>query len=304
MTLYFLYRNSGLCWTGAENQTSCEEGMENSQNKLKLFENKKVRYAWNAEEEEWYFSVVDIVEVLTESPHPRRYWSDLKTKLENEGSEVYDKIVQLKLPAPDGKMRETDVLSTKNVLRLIQSIPSPKAEPFKMWLAQVGNDRLEEYADPEKAISRGAEYYRAKGYTDGWINQRLQTIEMRKELTDEWKARGIEKEADFAILTNEMTKAWSGLTVKEYKQKKGLKKENLRDNMTNIELVLNMLAEVTATSISKQEEPQGFEENKSVAVRGGKVAHTAKKEYEKATGLKAVSSLNAKNKKALEVKKK
>ncbi len=278
--------------------------MENSQNKLKLFENKKVRYAWNAEEEEWYFSVVDIVEVLTESPHPRRYWSDLKTKLENEGSEVYDKIVQLKLPAPDGKMRETDVLSTKNVLRLIQSIPSPKAEPFKMWLAQVGNDRLEEYADPEKAISRGAEYYRAKGYTDGWINQRLRTIEMRKELTDEWKARGIEKEADFAILTNEMTKAWSGLTVKEYKQKKGLKKENLRDNMTNIELVLNMLAEVTATSISKQEEPQGFEENKSVAVRGGKVAHTSKKEYEKATGLKAVSSLNAKNKKALEVKKK
>lgn len=304
MTYYFLYRNSGLCWTGAENQTSCEEGMENSQNKLKLFENKKVRYAWNAEEEEWYFSVVDIVEVLTESPHPRRYWSDLKTKLENEGSEVYDKIVQLKLPAPDGKMRETDVLSTKNILRLIQSIPSPKAEPFKMWLAQVGNDRLEEYADPEKAISRGAEYYRAKGYTDGWINQRLRTIEMRKELTDEWKARGIEKEADFAILTNEMTKAWSGLTVKEYKQKKGLKKENLRDNMTNIELVLNMLAEVTATSISKQEEPQGFEENKSVAVRGGKVAHTAKKEYEKATGLKAVSSLNAKNKKALEVKKK
>lgn len=278
--------------------------MENSQNKLKLFENKKVRYAWNAEEEEWYFSVVDIVEVLTESPHPRRYWSDLKTKLENEGSEVYDKIVQLKLPAPDGKMRETDVLSTKNVLRLIQSIPSPKAEPFKMWLAQVGNDRLEEYADPEKAISRGAEYYRAKGYPDSWINQRLQTIEMRKELTDEWKARGIEKEADFAILTNEMTKAWSGLTVKEYKQKKGLKKENLRDNMTNIELVLNMLAEVTATSISKQEEPQGFEESKSVAVRGGKVANTAKKEYEKATGLKAISSLNAKDKQALEVKKK
>ena len=304
MTYYFLYRNSGLCWTGAENQTSCEEGMENSQNKLKLFENKKVRYAWNAEEEEWYFSVVDIVEVLTETDRPRKYWNDLKKKLLQEGSELSDKIGQLKLPAPDGKMRETDVLSTKNVLRLIQSIPSPKAEPFKMWLAQVGNDRLEEYADPEKAISRGAEYYRAKGYTDGWINQRLQTIEMRKELTDEWKARGIEKEADFAILTNEMTKAWSGLTVKEYKQKKGLKKENLRDNMTNIELVLNMLAEVTATSISKQEEPQGFEENKSVAVRGGKVANTAKKEYEKATGLKAVSSLNAKNKKALEVKKK
>ncbi|MBR4321175.1 BRO family protein [Treponema sp.] len=280
--------------------------MENShaQNKLKLFENKKIRYVWNAEEEEWYFSVIDVVEVLSGSQNPRRYWSDLKIKLVKEGSEVYDKIVQLKLQAADGKMRETDVLSTKNVLRLIQSIPSPKAEPFKMWLAQVGNDRLEEYADPEKAIARGAEYYRAKGYTEGWINQRLQTIEMRKELTDEWKARGIEKETDYAILTNEMTKAWSGLTVKEYKQKKGLKKENLRDNMTNIELVLNMLAEVTATSISKQEQPEGFEANKNVAVRGGKVANTAKEEYEKATGLKAVSDLNANDKLSLEIRNK
>ena len=280
--------------------------MENShsQKKLKLFENKKIRYVWNAEEEEWYFSVIDVVEVLSESQNPRRYWSDLKIKLIKEGSEVYDKIVQLKLQAADGKMRETDVLSTKNVLRLIQSIPSPKAEPFKMWLAQVGNDRLEEYADPEKTIARGAEYYRAKGYTEGWINQRLQTIEMRKELTDEWKARGIEKETDYAILTNEMTKAWSGLTVKEYKQKKGLKKENLRDNMTNIELVLNMLAEVTATSISKQEHPEGFEANKNVAVRGGKVANTAKEEYEKATGLKAVSDLNANDKLSLEIRNK
>ena len=280
--------------------------MENShaQNKLKLFENKKIRYVWNAEEEEWYFSVIDVVEVLSGSQNPRRYWSDLKIKLVKEGSEVYDKIVQLKLQAADGKMRETDVLSTKNVLRLIQSIPSPKAEPFKMWLAQVGNDRLEEYADPEKAIARGAEYYRAKGYTEGWINQRLQTIEMRKELTDEWKARGSEKETDYAILTNEMTKAWSGLTVKEYKQKKGLKKENLRDNMTNIELVLNMLAEVTATSISKQEQPEGFEANKNVAVRGGKVANTAKEEYEKATGLKAVSDLNANDKLSLEIRNK
>jgi len=279
--------------------------MENShsQNKLKLFENKKIRYVWNAEEEEWYFSVIDVVEVLSESPNPRRYWSDLKIKLVKEGSELYDKIVQLKLPASDGKNYKTDTLSTKNVLRLIQSIPSPKAEPFKMWLAQLGNDRLEEYADPEKAIVRGAEYYRAKGYTEGWINQRLQTIEMRKELTDEWKARGIEKETDYAILTNEMTKAWSGLSVKEYKQKKGLKKENLRDNMTNIELVLNMLAEVTATSISKQEQTEGFEANKNVAVRGGKVANTAKEEYEKATGLKAVSDLNAKDKLALEVRK-
>lgn len=277
--------------------------MENShaQNKLKLFENKKIRYVWNNEEEDWYFSVVDVVEVLTDSERPRKYWNDLKRKLSDEGSELSDKIGQLKLPAADGKLYKTDVLSTKNILRLIQSIPSPKAEPFKMWLAQVGNDRLEEYADPEKAIARGAEYYRAKGYTEGWINQRLQTIEMRKELTDEWKARGIMKESDYAILTNEMTKAWSGLSVKEYKQKKGLKKENLRDNMTNIELVLNMLAEVTATSISRQEEPNGFEENKNVAVRGGKVANTAKEEYEKATRLKAVSSLNAKDKAALEV---
>ncbi len=282
--------------------------MENSQsqNKLKLFENKKIRYAWNAEEEEWYFSVIDVVEVLADSKDyltARKYWNKLKQRLTEEGSEVVTNCHQLKLQAADGKMRETDVLSTKNVLRLIQSIPSPKAEPFKMWLAQVGNDRLEEYADPEKAIVRGAEYYQSKGYTEGWINQRLQTIEMRKELTDEWKACGIEKETDYAILTNEMTKAWSGLSVKEYKQKKGLKKENLRDNMTNIELVLNMLAEVTATSISKQEQPKGFEANKNVAVRGGKVANTAKEEYEKATGLKAVSSLNANDKLELEVRK-
>ena len=188
--------------------------MENSQNKIKLFENKKIRYVWNDDEEDWYFSVVDIVEVLTESDRPRKYWNDLKKKLEEEGSQLSDKIGQLKLLAPDGKMRETDVLSTKNVLRLIQSIPSPKAEPFKMWLAQVGNDRLEEYADPEKAITRGAEYYRSKGYTEGWIKQRLQAIEMRKELADEWRNRGIEKESEFAILTNGITKAWSGLSVK------------------------------------------------------------------------------------------
>ena len=276
---------------------------QKSQNKLKLFENKKIRYVWNDEEEDWYFSVVDVCYALSESESSDMgaYWRKLKQRLKAEGSEVVTNCHALKLPAADGKSYKTDCLSTKNVLRLIQSIPSPKAEPFKMWLAQLGNDRLEEYADPEKAIIRGADYYRAKGYTEGWINQRLQTIEMRKELTDEWKARGIEKEVDYAILTNEMTKAWSGLTVKEYKQKKGLKKENLRDNMTNIELVLNMLAEVTATSISKQEQPQSFEENKNIAVRGGKVANTAKKEYEKATGLKAVSSLNAKDKKALEI---
>ena len=278
--------------------------MENSQsqNKLKLFENKKIRYVWNADEEDWYFSVVDIVEVLTESDRPRKYWNDLKKKLEEEGSQLSDKIGQLKLLAPDGKMRETDVLSTKNVLRLIQSIPSPKAEPFKMWLAQVGNDRLEEYADPEKAITRGAEYYRAKGYTEGWIKQRLQAIEMRKELTDEWRNRGIEKESEFAILTNEITKAWSGLSVKEYKQKKGLKKENLRDNMTNIELVLNMLAEVSTTAISKAKEPETFDENVSVAQEGGSVAKNARTDIESRIGKTVISEHNAKDKLALDVK--
>ena len=270
-------------------------------NKIKVFENKKVRTAWNEETEDWYFSVIDVIEILTESENPRDYWKVLKHRLAKEGSEVVTNCNQLKLPAADGKMRLTDVLDTKGILRLVQSVPSPKAEPFKMWLAKVGSERLDEIADPEKAILRGADYYRAKGYTEGWINQRLQTIEMRKELTDEWKKRDIESEKDYAILTNEMTKAWSGLTVKEYKEKKGLKKENLRDNMTNIELVLNMLAEVTSTAISKQEEPETFEENRKVAIRGGKVANSAKEEYEKETGLKVVSELNAKDKLALEI---
>ena len=270
-------------------------------NKIKVFENKKVRTAWNEEREDWFFSVIDVIEILTESENPRDYWKVLKHRLAKEGSEVVTNCNQLKLPAADGKMRLTDVLDTKGILRLVQSVPSPKAEPFKMWLAKVGSERLDEIADPEKAILRGADFYRAKGYTEGWINQRLQTIEMRKELTDEWKKRGIESEKDYAILTNEMTKAWSGLTVKEYKEKKGLKKENLRDNMTNIELVLNMLAEVTSTAISKQEEPETFEENRKVAIRGGKVANSAKEEYEKETGLKVVSELNAKDKLALEI---
>lgn len=275
--------------------------LEGFMNKIKVFENKKVRTAWNEETEDWFFSVIDVIEILTESENPRDYWKVLKHRLAKEGSEVVTNCNQLKLPAADGKMRLTDVLDTKGILRLVQSVPSPKAEPFKMWLAKVGSDRLDEIADPEKAILRGADFYRAKGYTEGWINQRLQTIEMRKELTDEWKKRGIESEKDYAILTNEMTKAWSGLTVKEYKEKKGLKKENLRDNMTNIELVLNMLAEVTSTAISKQEEPETFEENRKVAIRGGKVANLAKEEYEKETGLKVVSELNAKDKLALEI---
>lgn len=208
----------------------------------------------------------------------------------------------LKLAAPDGKMRETDCFSTKDTLRLIQSIPSPKAEPIKMWLAQVGAERVDEIADPEKAILRGAEYYRAKGYTEGWINQRLQAIEMRKELTDEWKARGIEEERDYAILTNEMTKAWSGLSVRDYKQLKGLKKENLCDNMTNVKLVLNMLAEVTTTAISKSRKPESFVESKEIAKEGGDVAKDARLNIEKKTGAKVISSANAKDKLQLDIK--
>lgn len=272
------------------------------ENKLKVFESKQISTIWNANEEEWYFSVVDIVSVLTESENPRKYWSVLKIRLKKEGSEVTTNCSQLKMLAPDGKMRLRDAMDTKGVLRLVQSIPSPKAEPFKMWLAQVGSERLDEIADPEKAILRGAEFYRAKGYTEGWINQRLQTIEMRKELTDEWKARGIERDKDYAILTNEMTKAWSGLTVKEYKAVKGLKKENLRDNMTNIELVLNMLAEVTTTAISKSRQPETFTESKQIAKEGGAVAKNARTDIEERLGGSVISPLNAKDKPALEVK--
>ena len=263
-----------------------------------------MRTVWDADAEEWYFSVVDVCWVLADSPDyqtARKYWNKLKQRLSQEGSELVTNCHRLKLQAADGKHYNTDVLDTKGVLRLVQSIPSPKAEPFKMWLAEVGNDRLNEIADPEKAILRGADYYRAKGYTEGWINQRLQTIEMRKELTDEWKARGIEKEKDYAILTNEMTKAWSGLTVQEYKQVKGLKKESLRDNMTNIELVLNMLAEVTATAISRQEKPVTFDENKTVAKRGGNVAKNARADIESQLGQSVISALNASNKPALEI---
>lgn len=272
------------------------------ENKIKVFENRQVRTLWNAEEEEWYFSVIDVVAVLTDSANPRKYWSVLKTRLKAEGSELATNCSQLKMQSADGKYYKTDCLDTKGVLRLVQSIPSPKAEPFKMWLAQVGSERLDEIADPEKAIMRGADFYRAKGYTEGWINQRLQTIEMRKELTDEWKARGIERDKDYAILTNEMTKAWSGLTVQEYKSLKGLKKENLRDNMTNIELVLNMLAEVTTTAISRQEQPGTFDENKAVARRGGKVAKNARTDIESQLGQSVISPLNASDKLALEIK--
>ncbi len=271
---------------------------------IKVFEDKKIRTQWNETEEDWYFSVVDIVGVLTDKDYDnaRKYWKVLKGRLKNEGSELVSFCYQLKLPAQDGKLRETDVLNTKGILRLVQSIPSKKAEPFKMWLAQVGSERLDEIADPQKAIDRAIETYRQKGYPEEWITQRMMTIKMRKELTDEWQNRGISQEKDYAILTNEMTKAWSGMSVQEYKQLKGLKKENLRDNMTNIELVLNMLAEVTTTAISKQENPRTFEENKKIARRGGSVASDAKKRYEEETSKKAISPLNADDKKLLEIK--
>ena len=272
------------------------------ENKIKLFENKVVRSHWDAEQEEWYFSVVDVIEVLTESKDANAYWRKLKQRLKEEGNETVTKCHGLKMVAADGKMRFTDVATTEQLLRLIQSIPSPKAEPFKLWLAQVGSERLDEIADPEKAILRGADFYRAKGYTENWINQRLQTIEMRKELTDEWKARGIDKEKDYAILTNEMTKAWSGLSVKDYKELKGLKKENLRDNMTNIELVLNMLAEVTTTAISKSKEPETFSENLQVAKEGGTVAKNARVDIEERIGKSVISPLNAEDKTLLDVK--
>ena len=271
---------------------------------IKIFEDKKIRTVWDEEQQDWYFSVVDIVSVLTDSDDyqkARKYWNKLKQRLNEEGSELVTNCHQLKLPAADGKKYNTDVLNTKGILRLVQSIPSPKAEPFKVWLAQVGSERLDEIADPEKAILRGADFYRAKGYPEGWINQRLQSIEIRKELTDEWRARGIEREKDFAILTNEMTKAWSNMTVQEYKKYKGLHKENLRDNMTNIELVLNMLAEVTTTGISKNEKPQTFEQNKEIAKRGGNIAKNARKEYEQELGKSIISPQNASNKKLLEI---
>ena len=265
--------------------------MEKSQ--IKLFENKKIRYVWNAEEEEWYFSVVDIVEVLTESDRPRKYWNDLKKKLSEEGSELSDKIGQLKLIAPDGKLRETDVLSTKNVLRLIQSIPSPKAEPFKMWLAEVGNEVLNESVDPELSIDRAIQNYRKLGYSEGWINQRIKAIEVRKALTDEWDKSGVKKGKEYALLTDLMYKTWAGMSSKDYKEFKGLKKENLRDNMTNIELILNMLAEASATEISQNENPSSLTESAQIAVSGAEVALDARKSLEKRGG-KTISSQNAK----------
>ena len=270
---------------------------------LQLFGERKIRTAWSEEEEKWYFSIVDVVAALTDSTDyqaARNYWKVLKNRLKNEGNETVTNCNRLKLLSADGKMRQTDVADQQQLFRLIQSIPSPKAEPFKQWIAQVASERLDEIQDPELAILRGADYYRAKGYSEGWINQRLQSIRMRKELTDEWKARGIEKEKDYAILTNELTKAWSGLTVREYKDLKGLRKENLRDNMTDIELVLNMLAEVSTKAISQAKQPTTFSQSKSIAREGGSIAGEARENIEKRVGTSVVTSLNAKDKPALE----
>ena len=269
---------------------------------IKVFENKKIRTEWNEQEEDWYFSVVDVIEALTDSVAPTAYWRKLKQRLKEEGNETVTNCHALKMVAKDGKSRLTDVVNTKDLLRLIQSIPSKKAEPFKMWLAQVGSERLDEIADPQKAIDRAIATYREKDYSEEWITQRMMTIKMRKELTAEWQERGITQEKDYAILTNEMTKAWSGLSVQEYKKFKGLKKENLRDNMTNIELVLNMLAEVTTTELSQKEKPVAFKENKEIAKRGGKFAGETRERYEKEMGRKIISPVNANNKKMLDDK--
>ena len=263
---------------------------------IKLFEDRKIRTAWNEDEEDWYFSIVDVIAVLTDQPDyqkSRKYWNKLKQRLGEEGNETVTNCHQLKMLAQDGKNRLTDVANTQQLLRIIQSVPSKKAEPFKVWLAKVGAERLDEIADPEISINRAVENYRKKGYTEVWINQRLRTIEMRKELTDEWDRSGVKKGVEYAMLTDEISKAWSGMTTRQYKNFKGLHKENLRDNMTNLELVLNMLAEVSATEISKAEKPQGFEESKNIAKRGGYVAKNARNEIESQTGKSVVSKENA-----------
>ncbi|MCL2622022.1 MAG: Bro-N domain-containing protein [Planctomycetaceae bacterium] len=267
---------------------------------IKLFEDRKVRSVWDAEAEKWYVSIIDVIEILTGSPNPRKYWSVLKTRLKKEGSELATNCSQLKLPASDGKMYKTDVADVEQLFRLIQSIPSPKAEPFKLWLSQLARERLEEMDDPELGIERLMEYYHRKGYSANWINQRLKSIEVRKELTDEWEHRGVKKGQEFAVLTDIITQTWSGMTTKQYKQHKGLKTESLRDNMTNLELVLNMLAEASTTEISKEKQPKTLDENKKVAKQGGSVADAARKKLESETGKKVVSKLNAKNLKSIQ----
>ena len=264
--------------------------------KIQLFEDKRIRTAWDEEKEEWYFSIVDVVAMLTEQPDyqaARNYWKVTKKRLKDEGNEPVTSCNRLKMTASDGKKRLTDVADTEQLLRIIQSIPSPKAEPFKLWLAQVGRERIEETIDPELTIERALETYLKKGYTREWINQRLQAIQVRKELTDEWDARGVQKGVEYAILTDEISRAWSGMSTRQYKNLKGLKKENLRDNMTTLELVLNMLAEATTTEISKQKAPETFSENIDVACAGGKVAGDARKAIESQTGVPVITAKNA-----------
>ena len=263
------------------------------QSEIKLFEGQNIRYVWDEEKERYLFSVVDVIQVLTESPRPRKYWNALKTKLQAEGSEVSQNMGQLKLLAPDGKLRLTDVATTEQLLRLIQSIPSKKAEPFKLWLAEVGRQRLEQLQDPEQSIEQAIRDYRRLGYSEAWINQRIKTIEVRKALTDEWKRGGMQEDRDYAALTDIISKAWSGMTTREYKRHKGLRKENLRDNMTNVELMLNGLAEAAATELSQRENPQGFRENAEIAQRGGNVAHVAREQLEHELGGTVISSKRA-----------
>ncbi len=272
--------------------TFCKMAQEEA---IKLFEDKQVRYIWDDEKEKYFFSVVDVIQVLTESNIPKRYWSDLKRKLAAEGNETYENIVRLKMTAPDGKQRLTDVADTEQLLRLIQSVPSKKAEPFKLWLAHLGQKRLNQLQDPELSIEQAIKDYRRLGYSEEWINQRIKTIEIRKGLTDEWKRGGMEENKDYAILTDIISKTWSGMTTREYKEFKGLRKESLRDNMTNVELMLNGLAEAAATELSKRENPKGFAANANVAQRGGNVAHVAREQLEQELGSSVVSSKRAMN---------
>lgn len=264
-------------------------------NKIQLYENQPIRTAWDEDNEEWYFAIVDVIAVLTESPNPQTYWRVMKKRLKDEGNESVTNCNGLKMKASDGKRRMTDVANTEQLLRIIQSIPSKKAEPFKLWLAQVGRERIEEIIDPELTIDRALETYSKKGYPADWINQRLQTIRARKELTDEWQTHGVKKGNEYAILTDEVTKAWSGMSTRQYKNLKGLKKENLRDNMSTLELALNMLAEATTTELTKSQNPQGLEENRKVARTGGQIAGEARERIEKETGNPVITSQNAVN---------
>jgi hypothetical protein len=269
------------------------------QDAIKIFEGNKVRSLWDSNQEKWFISIVDVIAVLTGSERPRKYWDDLKRKLQAEGSQLSEKIGQLKMKSADGKFYMTDVADVEQLFRLIQSIPSPKAEPFKQWLAQLGRDRLEEIDDPEIGIERLMEYYHRKGYSTNWINQRLKSIEVRKELTDEWDRRGVKKGQEYAVLTDIITQGWSGMTTKQYRQLKGLKTESLRDNMTNLELVLNMLAETATTEISKERKPKTVSQNRRVAAEGGSIARDARNSLEAKTGKPVVTRLNAKSIKAL-----